>query len=123
MLHESYYVYNITHYMRQREGFYMSRRVGGTETRACAEIGEHIASWRRIMRLTQDELASRARISRESLSQLENGTGTMSLDRILSVANVLGITEEVVKGFDPIETQYGRLQLLSNVPQRVRKNG
>lgn len=75
------------------------------------------------MRLTQDELASRARISRESLSQLENGTGTMSLDRILSVANVLGITEEVVKGFDPIETQYGRLQLLSNVPQRVRKNG
>ena len=75
------------------------------------------------MRLTQVELASRARISSESLSQLENGTGTMSLDRILSVANVLGITEEVVKGFDPIETQYGRLQLLSNVPQRVRKNG
>lgn len=101
----------------------MGRRIGGTETRTSAEIGAHISSWRRIMHLTQDELASRARISRESLSMLENGTGTMSLDRVLSVANALGIADEVVRGFDPMETQYGRLQLLSNVPQRVRKNG
>jgi len=60
------------------------------------ELGEKIKTLRKEKNLSQDELAKKSRISRATLSKLENGNLTkvsiVTLDRILGV---LGFTIEI----------------------------
>jgi transcriptional regulator with XRE-family HTH domain len=82
-------------------------------------IGEQLATWRRLRRLTAAQVADRAGLSRHTVMRLENGEGA-SLDSVLRVARALGVLDSFVESLDPYATDVGRLRSAEALPQRVR---
>ena len=89
--------------------------------RAASEIGEQLASWRKLQGLTAQQVAERSGITRQTLSRLERGEGTVRLDVFLGVANALGQLDQVVLSVDPYETAVGRARADEVLPKRVRR--
>lgn len=82
-------------------------------------IGEQLATWRRLRRLTAAQVADRAGLSRHTVMRLENGDGA-SLDSVLRVARALGVLDSLVESLDPYATDVGRLRADEALPERVR---
>lgn len=89
-------------------------------SRAAREIGENLASWRKLQGLTAAQVADRAGISRPTLRALEHGTGATSLENTLRVARALGVMSGLVEAVDPYRTDLGRLRSHEQLPKRVR---
>lgn len=98
-----------------------SKRISPVVSKSAETIGGYISAWRRIQRISQAELAARAGVGREVISRLENGDTSVGLGKVLSICRVLGILSQVEEAFDPASTEYGRLQLVQGLPERVRK--
>ena len=90
--------------------------------RSAATIGEHLSTWRRIEGIPARELAERAGVSVDTISRLEHGDPSVGLGKVLAVSRIIGILPQVEDAFDPTSTEYGRLQLLRQVPKRVRQH-
>ena len=88
--------------------------------RALADLGDHVRTWRKLNGLTSALVAERAGISRQTLRDIETGTGTVSAGNLLRVLRVLGILSPVVAATDPLNTDVGRLRAGQALPQRVR---
>jgi transcriptional regulator with XRE-family HTH domain len=82
-------------------------------------IGEDLATWRRLRRLTAAQVADRAGISRYTVMRLENGEGA-TVGNLLRVARALGVLDQLVEAVDPYKTDVGRLRSEEALPQRVR---
>jgi transcriptional regulator with XRE-family HTH domain len=82
-------------------------------------IGEDLATWRRLRRLTAAQVADRAGISRYTVMRLENGEGA-TMENLLRVARALGVLDQLVGAVDPYKTDVGRLRSEEALPQRVR---
>ena len=89
--------------------------------RAASQIGEQLRSWRKLQALTAQQVAERSGITRQTLSRLERGEGTVRLDVFLSVANALGQLDQLVLAVDPYETAVGRARADEALPKRVRR--
>jgi hypothetical protein len=72
-------------------------------------IGEELAIWRRLRRLTAAQVADRAGLSRHTVMRL-----------VLRVARALGVLDSLVGSIDPYATDVGRLRSEEALPQRVR---
>jgi transcriptional regulator with XRE-family HTH domain len=83
-------------------------------------IGEQLATWRRLRRLTAAQIADRAGLSRHTVMRLEHGEGA-SLENLLRVARALGVLDLLVASLDPYATDVGRLRSAEALPQRVRQ--
>ncbi len=82
-------------------------------------LGEDLATWRRLRRLTVAQVADRAGISRYTVMRLENGAGATT-ENLLRVARALGVLELLVVALDPYGTDVGRLRSEEALPERVR---
>lgn len=82
-------------------------------------IGEDLATWRRLRRLTAAQVADRAGISRYTVMRLENGEGA-TMENLLRVARALGVLDQLVGAVDPYQTDVGRLRSEEALPERVR---
>lgn len=82
-------------------------------------IGEDLATWRRLRRLTAAQVADRAGISRYTVMRLENGQGA-TMENLLRVARALGVLDQLVEAVDPYQTDVGRLRSEEALPERVR---
>jgi transcriptional regulator with XRE-family HTH domain len=82
-------------------------------------IGEELATWRRLRRLTAAEVADRAGVSRHTVMRLENGEGA-STESMLRVARALGVLDSLIAALDPYATDVGRLRSEEALPERVR---
>jgi transcriptional regulator with XRE-family HTH domain len=82
-------------------------------------IGEQLATWRKLRRLTVAQVADRAGISRHTVMRLEGGQGA-SLENALRVARALGVLDTLVAALDPYSTDLGRLMSQESLPERVR---
>ena len=82
-------------------------------------IGEDLATWRRLRRLTAAQVADRAGISRYTVMRLENGEGA-TMEKLLRVARALGVLDQLVGAVDPYQTDVGRLRSEEALPERVR---
>ena len=60
-----------------------------------AEIGRYIIERRDTLRISQACLAELSGVSVHTLSNLETGKGNVTLDTLLKVAGVLGLTVKV----------------------------
>ena len=99
------------------------KRPRSTKTAIAAKrIGENIASWRKLYGITSDQLAQKANVSRSTISRLENGDPSVSLETFLNVCRALTSLDAVVQATDPYETDYGRIRADQALPQRVRSN-
>ena len=82
-------------------------------------MGEDLATWRRLRRLTAVQVADRAGISRHTVMRLENGEGA-TMENLLRVARALGVLDQLVGAVDPYKTDVGRLRSEEALPERVR---
>ena len=57
-------------------------------------VGYNIASIRKKLSLTQEELASKLFVTRQLVSKWENGAGIPSIDDLLNMSEIFGITIE-----------------------------
>jgi transcriptional regulator with XRE-family HTH domain len=87
--------------------------------RGLREIGQDLATWRRLRHLTVDEVADRAGLGVNTVKRLENGRGA-TLENTLRVARALGVLEMLVEAVDPYATDVGRVRADEALPQRVR---
>jgi transcriptional regulator with XRE-family HTH domain len=88
--------------------------------RSLRTLGQHVATWRKLQRVTAAQLAERAGITRDTLRSIEHGIGTTSSENLLRVLRVLGVIEAVVAAADPYSTDVGKLRVDEQLPQRVR---
>lgn len=58
---------------------------------SCSALGAAVRQERRQRRLTQADLAAIAGVSRQWLSQLENGKGSVETAKVLAVLSALGL--------------------------------
>jgi len=87
---------------------------------AARQIGENIATWRKLYGLTSQDLADKAAVSRATISRLENGDPTVSFETFLNACRALSTLDAVVEATDPYETDLGRIRADQTLPQRVR---
>lgn len=88
---------------------------------AAKNIGESIATWRKLYGITSQELADRAAVSRSTLSRLENGDPSVSFETFLRVCRVVSVLDRISEAVDPYETDLGRIRADQSLPQRVRR--
>ena len=88
-------------------------------TRALAEVGDNLSTWRKLRRLTIEQVADRAGVSRSTVLRLEGGQGA-SLENVLRVARALGVLDQLTAATDPYTTDVGRMRADENLPIRVR---
>jgi len=98
----------------------MTRPVSHKVVKANAEIGEQLRTWRKLLRLTLEQVADRAGISVSTLRRIEKGDGGVSFQAVLSTARALGILDSIVSAIDPYETSFGRARADQTLPKRVR---
>lgn len=84
------------------------------------EIAEHATRWRKLRGLTQVQVADRAGVSRDTVLRLEDGTGNISVEKLLRVLRALGVMDGVAGSIDPYATDLGRLRADEQLPKRVR---
>src|ERR1700678_2206288 len=83
-------------------------------------IGADIATWRRLRRLTEEQVADRAGVSRHTVLRIERGDGA-TLENILRVARAVGALDLLTNALDPYKTDIGRLRAEEALPKRVRQ--
>ena len=71
--------------------------------RALADLGEHVRTWRKLNGLTAALAAERAGINRQTLRDIETGTGTVNSENLLRVLRVLGILTRGGRGDRPFQ--------------------
>lgn len=67
-----------------------------------AQLGQVLASRRRASKLSQRALAAKLAISQNRLSEIETNPGTLTVDRLLELANLLGL-ELVIQYRPPMQ--------------------
>lgn len=87
--------------------------------RAMAELGDDLATWRRLRNLTIVEVAERADVSRGVVIKLEAGGGSTT-ESLLRVTRALGIMDTLVSAVDPYNSDVGRLRAEETLPKRIR---
>ena len=87
--------------------------------RAMSDIGEDLRIWRKLRRLTIDQVADRAGVDRKTVMGLEAGRNP-TLESLLRVARALGVIDDLVASLDPYSTDVGRLRSDEALPERVR---
>lgn len=97
----------------------MVSRTPVSVTRSLRQVGEHLATWRRLRDLTAAEVADRAGVSVSTVLRLERGQGA-TLENLLRVARALGVLDSLATALDPYATDVGRLRADEALPQRVR---
>jgi transcriptional regulator with XRE-family HTH domain len=83
-------------------------------------LGEHLQTFRKLNRLTMQQVAERAGVSRHLVSRLEKGDGGVSVGALLGVCRALGVNDILVAAMDPYTTAIGRAQASRQLPERVR---
>ena len=99
----------------------MKRRIPSWIQNAAGEIGQNISTWRRMYGLSQSELASRVGVSRETISRLENGDGTVAVNTLLTVLHVFGVSDKLVDSVNPYGTPFGMARAEAELPKRIVK--
>ena len=89
-------------------------------SRNAKQLGEHVRNWRKIHKLTQKNLAGRAKITRQALAKIEQGNPHARLDDILSILEILGQEKKMLDSLDPLNDSVARLRWGMTEKERVR---
>lgn len=95
-------------------------RTPAAVSRSMRKLGEDLNTWRKLRRLTVDQVADRAGVGRTTVLRLEAGGGS-TLENLLRVARALGVMEGLAEAVDPYNTDVGRLRADEALPERVRR--
>ena len=90
-------------------------------SRSLTILGQDLATWRNLRRLTAAEVADRAGVGQNTVLRLEGGRGA-TLENVLRIARALGVLEEITSSLDPYATEVGRSRAEEALPRRVRSS-
>ena len=60
------------------------------------EIGKRISEWRKLMRLTQEQLAEQMDVSIQMISNLERGVKAIRIDNLIRLSQTLNISTDYI---------------------------
>lgn len=86
---------------------------------AMRDLGENLATWRKLRKLTVFQLADRAGVSVATVSRMEAGKGC-TVESLFRISRALGILKEMSEASDPFNSDVGRLRAGNALPRRVR---
>jgi len=89
----------------------MVRRTSLQRQRLLQDFGANLRRWRKVNGLTAVQVAERAFITRETLRNIENGTGTARMDSLFAVLAALGVDGVIVEAADPYNSNAGRCRI------------
>lgn len=89
---------------------------------ALALTGERVSQWRRLVGLTQQQVADRGGVSRGAVARIEAGGPGPSMDTFFRVLNALHIADQVTDALDPMRSAVGMARAEETLPRRVRKS-
>ena len=92
------------------------RRIGA----AVGTIGDQLRTFRKLQKLTQQQIAERAGLNRGTVARIEAGDDSVTLSSFLSVCRALGVLDMMVGSLDPYKTAIGRAQATRELPKRIR---
>jgi DNA-binding XRE family transcriptional regulator len=93
------------------------------EVRQVAEkLGQRVRTARIRRRMTQDDLAAAAQITRKTLYAIEKGAPGISMGTLLSVLWALGLLDSAASLADPDKDEHGRVLEAARQPRRVRSS-
>lgn len=99
----------------------MKRAVPASTRLTAKQIGENLATWRKLVGLTSQQVADRAGVSRGMVSRLEHGDTSVNMAAFLGVCRAVGV-DDLPRATDPYETDLGRARADQTLPQRVRNS-
>ncbi|MFV0375458.1 hypothetical protein [Microbacterium sp.] len=85
----------------------MVTRVSARQQRLLRQFGANIQRWRKLNKVTANDLAQQAFVSRKTLREIEADTGTS----MMAVLGALGIADTVVSAANPYNSEIGRLRM------------
>lgn len=89
----------------------MVQRTSARRDQMLRQFGSNVRRWRRVNQLTTLEVAERASVTRETLRNIETGTGSPRLESVFAVLSALGIAESIVDAADPLSSDVGRVRV------------
>ncbi|RFA16757.1 transcriptional regulator [Subtercola boreus] len=98
----------------------MARVESPRVARAQRDLGEQLRAWRKLHSLTIEQVAERARTTRQTVARLERGDGSVGMGIVLEICRALGVLDQLVKSVDPFESDLGRARAEDLLPKRVR---
>ena len=85
-----------------------------------ALTGTHMSAWRRLQKLTQEQVAARAGVSRGAVVRLEAGEPGTTMDTFMRVLGAMHITDLLTEAVDPYRNDLGMARADELLPTRVR---
>ncbi|MDF2443064.1 MAG: hypothetical protein JWR01_1267 [Subtercola sp.] len=98
----------------------MARSESARVARAQRDLGDQLRTWRKLHSLTIEQVAERARTTRQTVARLEQGDGSVGIGIVLEICRALGLLDQVVKSLDPFESDLGRARAEDRLPKRIR---
>ena len=89
----------------------MAQRDSAQRVRFLRDFGANLRRWRKVNRMSAVQVAERASITRQTLRNIENGTGTARMDSLFAVLTVLGVEGLLVDAADPYNNNAGRSRI------------
>jgi transcriptional regulator with XRE-family HTH domain len=86
----------------------MAQRRSVRQKRLLEEFGANIRRWRKVNGMSASSLAERAFVTRETLRNIEAGTGTPRLESLFAVLAIIGIADAIVTASDPYKNDAAR---------------
>jgi len=89
----------------------MVQRDSAQQARFLRDFGANLRRWRKVNGMSAVQVAERAFITRQTLRNIENGTGTARMDSLFAVLTVLGVEGLLVDAADPYNNNAGRRRI------------
>lgn len=71
-----------------------------------SQIGQILAARRRALKLSQKDLAAKVGISQSRLSEIEANPARLSVERLLEIANILGLEVAIQHRKQPAQSDW-----------------
>lgn len=82
-------------------------------------VGTNLRNTRRLMRLTLKDVAGRARVTDQTISNIEHGKPANTAVFIHYI-QILGLQQQLEDATDPYKSEIGILRSLEKLPKKVR---
>lgn len=89
----------------------MVQRRSVRQQRLLQEFGTHIRRWRKVNNMSASDVADRAFVTRETLRNIESGTGAPRMDSLFAILAVIGIADAVVDAANPYNSDVARVRI------------
>jgi len=94
-----------------QKGVPVVQRGSSQQKRLLRDFGANLRRWRKVNGLSAVQVAERAFVTRQTLRNIENGTGTARMDSLFAVLAVLGVEGIIVDAADPYNNNAGRSRI------------